>query len=306
MAKILNFGSVNIDNVFRVNDFVRPGETIVAQSVEYLPGGKGLNQSVALAQAGAEVYHAGKIGPDGEWLLDLMKRAGVHTEFVRKNGSTTGKAMIQVNHAGQNCIIVHHGANGEISKQDIDSTLQHFGKNDAVLLQNEINNILYLIDKTFYLGMKIIWNPSPFVPDMKHYPMEKISCFLLNEIEGYGLTGEQEPEKMAQALLQRNPAAQVVLTLGKGGVLYRDAQHSFRHGIYRVPVVDTTGAGDTFTGFFIAGVLGGEPVEEALRLASVASSLEVSRKGAACAIPTMREVKNAKLVLQENSNEKLI
>jgi ribokinase len=298
MPKILNFGSVNIDNVFRVDEFVRPGETIVAQSMEQLPGGKGLNQSVALAQAGAEVYHAGKIGPDGGWLLDLMEHAGVHTEFVEKTGSATGKAIIQVNNSGQNCIIVYHGANGEISKQDIDSTLQHFGKKDVVLLQNEINNILYLIDKAFDLGMEVVWNPSPFVPEMKNYPMEKISCFFLNEIEGYGLTGEKDPEKITQALLQRNPETKVVLTLGKGGVLYRDAHQTFRHGIYRVPVVDTTGAGDTFTGFFLAGITGGEKVEEALRLASVASSIEVSRKGAACAIPTMQEVRNAKLALQ--------
>lgn len=298
MPKILNYGSMNIDNVLRVEEFVRPGETIVAQSMEHLPGGKGLNQSVALAQAGAEVYHAGKIGPDGDWLLDLMEHAGVHTEFVGKAGSATGKAIIQVNNAGQNCIVVYHGANGEISKQDIDSTLQHFGPDDVLLLQNEINNILYLIDKTFEQGMKIAWNPSPFAPEMKSYPMEKISCFLLNEIEGYGLTGEQDPEKITQALLRRNPEAKVVLTLGKSGVLYRDADHSVRHGIYQVPVVDTTGAGDTFTGFFLAGITGGESIEEALRLASVASSLEVSRKGAACAIPTMQEVRSARLALQ--------
>lgn len=298
MPKILNFGSINIDNVLRVGEFVRPGETIVAQSMEYFPGGKGLNQSVALAQAGAEVYHAGKVGSDGGWLLDLMEHAGVHTEFVGKTGSATGKAIIQVNHAGQNCIVVYHGANGEISKQEIDTTLQHFGSGDVLLLQNEISNILYLIDKTFEQGMRIAWNPSPFVPEMKSYPMEKISCFLLNEIEGYGLTGEKDPEKITQVLLRRNPEAKVVLTLGKGGVLYCDANHSFRHGIYQVPVVDTTGAGDTFTGFFLAGITGGESIEEALRLASVASSLEVSRKGAASAIPTMQEVRSARLTLQ--------
>lgn len=298
MPRILNFGSINIDNVFQVGEFVRPGETIEAKSLEILPGGKGLNQSVALSRAGAEVYHAGKIGPDGQWLLDLMDGAGVHTEFVAKDGSSTGKAMIQVNHAGQNCIIIHHGANGEITKDYIDSVLEHFCPGDLLLLQNEINNILYLIDKTFELGMKIAWNPSPLSPDFRNYPLEKISVFLLNEIEGGGLTGETEPEKIAQALLKRNPNAKVVLTLGKDGVLYRDAAKICRHGIYRVPVVDTTGAGDTFTGFFLAGMLKGLSPEETLRIASVASSIEVSRKGAAVAVPAFQEVQNSRLVLQ--------
>lgn len=298
MPKILNFGSINIDNVFQVDEFVRPGETIEAKSLELFPGGKGLNQSVALSRAGAEVYHAGKIGPDGQWLLNLMNDAGVRTELVGKGGSVTGKAIIQVSRSGQNCIIVYHGANGEITKEDINAALKHFGPGDVVLLQNEIDNILYLIGKTFEQGMKIVWNPSPLSPEMKDYPLEKISCFLLNEIEGCGLTGEKEPEKIAQALLRRNPEARVVLTLGKGGVFYRDARQCLRHGIYRVPVVDTTGAGDTFTGFFLAGVLRGLPPEEALRLASVASSIAVSRKGAAAAIPTLKEVEQSELVLQ--------
>lgn len=298
MPKILNFGSINVDNVYQVDEFVRPGETIEAQSLELLPGGKGLNQSVALSRAGAQVYHAGKIGSDGQWLLDLMDGAGVHTELVSRSGSVTGKALIQVNHSGQNCIIIHHGANGEITKEDIDSVLQHFGPEDVLLLQNEISNILYLINQTFEHGMKIVWNPSPLSPEFKNYPLEKISCFLLNEIEGCGLTGETEPEKIAQALLKRNPEAKVVLTLGKGGVYYRDAHESCRHGIYRVPVVDTTGAGDTFTGFFLASMMKGLPAEEALRIASVASSIEVSRKGAAAAVPTLEEVENSQLVLQ--------
>ena len=298
MVKILNFGSINIDNVFQVDEFVRPGETIEAKSLEHFPGGKGLNQSIALARAGAEVYHAGKVGSDGKWLLELMNHAGVQTDFVKKTGSVTGKAIIQVNRSGQNCIIVYHGANGEITKQEIDLTLQNFSRGDWLLLQNEINNNLYLIDKAFHLGMKIIWNPSPFLQNLREYPMEKISCYLLNEIEGYGLTGEKKPEKIVKVLLQRNPKTKVVLTLGKEGVLYSAAYCNLRHGIYRVPVVDTTGAGDTFTGFFLACMAHGESVEEALRLASVASSIEVSRKGAACAIPTIQEVRNAKLALQ--------
>lgn len=295
MAKILNFGSLNIDNVYRLDHFVQPGETIAAESLEILPGGKGLNQSVALSKAGADVTHAGKVGPDGKWLVELLEKEKVRTELIDQTGSITGMALIQVNRSGQNCIIIHHGANAEITEEYIDSVLSQFRKGDVLLLQNEINAIPQIIDKAFDLGMVIAWNPSPMDSQILRCPLEKITYFLLNEIEGGCLTGEKDPDKIADKLLGRCPDAKVVLTLGKEGVLYRDSKKSCTHGIYRVPVVDTTGAGDTFTGFFLASILQDESVEEALRLASVASSLEVSRKGASVAIPTLEEVRNASL-----------
>ncbi|QNK39522.1 ribokinase [Caproicibacter fermentans] len=298
MPKILNFGSLNIDNVFKVDHFVQPGETMAAESLELLPGGKGLNQSVALSRAGAEIYHAGKVGHDGRWLVDLLEKANVHTELIDQTGSMTGVAMIQVNSSGQNCIIIHHGANAEITNDYIDSVLSHFHKGDMLLLQNEINAISRIISKTFELGMQIAWNPSPLDRTVFDCPFEKITYFILNEIEGFDLTGEKEPDKIAAALLKRCPNAKVVLTLGKGGVWYQDRDRVCTHGIYKVPVVDTTGAGDTFTGFFLAKILENCPVEEALRIASVASSIEVSRKGASISIPTLEEVVNSDLKMQ--------
>lgn len=298
MTKILNFGSLNIDNVYKVNHFVQPGETIAALSFDLLPGGKGLNQSVALAKAGANVYHAGKIGLDGKWLIDILDNAGVHTELIDQTGTTTGMAAIQVNRSGQNCIIINHGANAEITDDYIDYVLDHFQKGDILLLQNEINSISRIVDKAFDLGMKIALNPSPMDKSVLNCSLEKITYFILNEIEGGSLTGEKKPNQIASALLKSYPEAKIVLTLGKGGVLYQDKKISCVHGIYKVPVVDTTGAGDTFTGFFLACV-NQYPIEEALQIASIASSIEVSRKGASIAIPTLDEVKNSSLEVQQ-------
>lgn len=299
MRKILSFGSLNIDHVYQVDHFVQPGETTAALSLDLLPGGKGLNQSVALARAGAEVYHAGKIGPDGTSLVKLLADAGVHTEYIDETGSTTGMAMIQVNRAGQNCILINHGANGEISEEFINSVLSHFGKGDILLIQNEINALSSIIGKSFEQGLEIALNPSPMDSEIAKLPLGKVTWFILNEIEGESLTGEKEPEKIAEALLGKYPHSKIVLTLGKGGVLYEDAGTVCRHGIYKVPVVDTTGAGDTFTGFFLACITGGRSIEESLRLASVASSIAVSRKGAAVAIPTLEEVEKTHLEMQQ-------
>lgn len=290
MAKILNFGSLNIDYVYQVDHFVRAGETLASQGRSLFPGGKGLNQSVALAKAGGEVYHAGKIGADGKFLAALMQEAGVRTELLDQTGSATGQAIIQVNGAGQNCILLHHGANYEITGEYIERVLSQFGAGDILVLQNEINQIGTLIERAFEKGMRIAFNPSPIDSGVKAYALEKISWFLMNEIEGRELTGESEPERIVAKMAWLYPRSRVVLTIGKAGVLYQGDGAFCAHGTYRVSVVDTTAAGDTFTGFFISSVCAGKPVEEALRLASVASSIAVSRKGAAVSIPALEEV----------------
>jgi len=299
MKKIINFGSLNIDHVYTVDHFVQPGETTSAQSFELLPGGKGLNQSVALAKSGGVVHHAGKVATDGIWLIDLLENAGVQTELIDRTGTNTGTALIQVNKCGQNCIIIHHGANAEISDEYIDSTLNQFGCGDLILLQNEINSIEKIMNTAYQKGMEIAFNPSPFDDSIERLPLEKVTYFLLNEIEGFELTGETVPALIAENLLRKYPGAKIVLTLGKSGVLYRDGQQSITNGTYQVPVVDTTAAGDTFTGFFLSQVVAGCPVVEALRIASVASSIAVSKKGAAISIPTLKQVETSNLLLAD-------
>ena len=207
----------------------------------------------------------------------------------------TGHAIIQVDKKGQNCILLYGGANQEITTDYIDDVLAHFEKGDMLLLQNEINNIDYIIKKAAEKGMILAINPSPISDELVKMDLTSITYFILNEIEGNELTQETDPEKIARKMRQIYPGCVVVLTLGKQGVMYYDGTNTYTHGIYDVPVVDTTAAGDTFTGFFLSTLMQGEDVPKALEYASVASSLAVSQKGAAPSIPTMEQVKNAKL-----------
>ena len=296
--RVLNFGSLNIDYTYTLDHIVAPGETITSQKLEVFPGGKGLNQSVALARAGAPVCHAGQVGPDGEMLLQVCRESGVDVSRVRTVQTRTGNAIIQVSAKGQNSIVLYPGANREQTREQIDQVLADFGPGDLVLLQNEINLVDYIIQEAARRGMTIALNPSPFDERMLACDLGLVDLFLLNEVEGAQITGRQDPEEILAEMAARFPKAQVVLTLGKAGVCWQKGGERLRHGIYRVLVVDTTAAGDTFTGFFLGSLLRQLPVAEALRVASVASSLAVSRKGASSSIPTWEEVQQAKLELQ--------
>lgn len=288
--KILNFGSINIDNVYHVDDFVKPGETKKSLSFQVFPGGKGLNQSVALARAGAAVYHAGKVGPDGQWLADLMKTSGVDTALVEKAKCDTGKAIIQVSDTGQNAIILYEGANQEMDRKYIERVLDQFCAGDILVLQNEINHVPEMIELARQRGLKIALNPSPANEVIHQCDLSKIQWLLLNEVEGEWMTGKKEPEEICRELLKAYPDMEVVLTLGSQGVLYQSAEKKCFQKAFKVDAVDTTGAGDTFTGYFLRCVSEGETPEKALRLASKAASIAVSRAGAAVSIPYWSEV----------------
>jgi ribokinase len=295
MHRILNIGSINIDYVYDVQHFVRPGETLSAAAMDVFPGGKWLNQSMALARAGASVFHAGRTGGDGHGMVELMKRAGVNVDRVDSSGKNTGHAVIQVDDKGENCIILFGGANQEMDRPYIDKAFAGFGKNDFLVLQNEVNEIAYMVESAAAKGLYVVFNPAPFGPEVTRYPLDLIDCFVLNEIEGKGLSGKEEPAEILDEMRTRFPRASVVLTLGDDGVLYKDANVTLSHGIYDVEVVDTTAAGDTFLGYFIASLATEKAIGEALRLASIASSLTVSRKGASSSIPALTEVLSAEL-----------
>jgi len=297
MRKIINFGSINLDHVYNVENFVQPGETITVLDLHHFPGGKGLNQSIAGARSGVSVCHAGNIGEDGLELAEMLEKEGVDCRFVRKSKLNTGHAVIQVNKKGQNCILVYDGANKDMTSAFIDSVLDAGDPEDIVLLQNEINNIDYIISEAHRRGYKIALNPSPINEKILKCPLGLVDYLILNEVEGNSLTGETDEQKIITELLRRNPDARIVLTLGKKGVVYADASQQYRHGTYDVPVVDTTAAGDTFTGFFLGAVIQDLPIPEALRLASVASSIAVSRQGASVSIPGIGEVRAANLTL---------
>ena len=291
--KIVNYGSINLDHVYQVPHIVQPGETLLAGAQDLFCGGKGLNQSIALAKAGAEVCHAGVVGEDGDILLEALRSAGVDVRHVRRASGASAHTIIQVDPGGQNCIIVYSGENMRPSEADIDRILEDFSPEDAVLMQNELYNTPLMMKKAAEKGMTIIFNPSPVSAEMLGYPLESVSWFLLNEIEGEALTGESDPEKMLDCLEQKYPGSSVVLTLGRSGAWASSHGKRYFQPAFEVKAVDTTAAGDTFTGYFLAGIGSGLQIPDALRRAAFAASIAVSRKGAADSIPTVEEISRA-------------
>ena len=288
--KVLNFGSLNLDYVYQVDSILIPGETQASTGRKIFCGGKGLNQSIALAKAGVPVYHAGMIGDGGEILLETCRENHVNTEFIRQISGPCGHTVIQVDRNGQNCILLYGGANRSITKKFVDEVSVHFEKGDILLLQNEINELDYIIGKASHKEMQIILNPSPYNENLKTCDLNKVAMFLVNEIEGGQITGEKEPHKILEKFKEMYPKASVVLTLGGDGSMYQDKTGIYKQDIFKVKAVDTTAAGDTFTGYFIASVLEGMKPAEGLKMASKASSIAVSRPGAAASIPLRDEV----------------
>lgn len=288
--KVLNIGSMNLDHVYTVDHIVEPGETQSSTQLQLFLGGKGMNQSVALAKAGVEVYQGGMIGEDGGVFLDACREYGIHADYIRTVDARTGHAIIQIDKNAQNCILLYGGANQALTEAYVDEVISQFDKGDILLLQNEVNLMPYIVDRGYAQGMKIVLNPSPFDDKLKAVDMTKISLFLLNEIEGYQLTGCREPDAIINSIRERFPHAAVVLTLGSDGAVYADQSCKHFQPIFPVKAVDTTAAGDTFTGYFIAGLAQGMEIPDILRMSAKASSIAVSRAGAVPSIPYRDEV----------------
>ena len=291
--KLLDFGSLNIDHVYRLERMVREGETIAAEEYQKNAGGKGLNQAIALRKAGAEVLMAGAVGQDGGFLIDFLASQGVDTRHVRTLDAPTGHALIQVDKEGRNCIIVYGGANRLITPDMADSILGDFVPGDYVLLQNEISSIDHILRSAHQRGLRVIINPSPITQGLLHAPLHLADWLILNETEGHELSGETQADAILDKLIKRFPGCRFVLTLGEAGSIYADSSKRVKQPAFKVPAVDTTAAGDTFTGYFLESVMRGETVERALLRASKASSITVSRPGAGQSIPHASEVEIA-------------
>lgn len=297
--KILVFGSLNIDRRYMVDHFVQPGETLSSDSVGTFSGGKGLNQAIACKKAGSDVYMAGKIGTDGAFLLAELKNADVVTKHVFiDDDELSGHAIIQVDKNGQNCIILYGGTNRTITHAEIDEVLADFDKGDIILLQNEINALDYIIDKAHEKGMVVALNPSPMDDKLLSCDLSKISYFIMNEIEAAAISGQNDPDVAIATLHERYPESKIVITLGGDGSKYFDGEITHEHGIYSVKAVDTTAAGDTFTGYFLNGLMENMEPMEIMSMAAKASAIAVSRPGAADSIPTKDEVFATELELK--------
>ncbi|GHV85616.1 ribokinase [Spirochaetia bacterium] len=291
--KILVYGSLNIDLIFSLDHIVTPGETISSTSMVRSAGGKGANQAAALAKAGMSVYMAGKIGQDGQFLLDLLRSYGVNTGRVVQYEGATGQAMIQLDRNKQNSIVLFSGGNGLVTVEEIHQTIAEFSAGDFVVLQNEIVHVREIMESAKKRGLRICLNPSPCNEKIKELPLELVDMFFVNEIEGAALADlppDSAPQAALDRLVKRFPLSEIILTAGKDGAYYGHGETRARGEIINTPVADTTGAGDTFTGYFIAAREKNMPVHEALAAACKASSIAVSRKGAMESIPLAKEV----------------
>lgn len=287
---ILNFGSLNIDHVYRVDTFVLPGETKHTKSYAIHSGGKGLNQSIAAARAGSQVFHAGIAGRDGGFLVEMLQTAGVNTSLMQSSPEVSGHAIIQVADSGQNCILLYGGTNQMLTEDYVDRTLDEFGNEGFVLLQNETNLVGTIIEKAARTGLKVALNAAPYSEAVNTYPINQLDWLIVNEVEGAGIVGGAADESLLQRLAERFPQAGILLTLGsRGAQCFRDGHYASICSC-KVQAVDTTAAGDTFSGYFLSGVMQGLSLAETLRLATVASALCVQRPGAANSIPTRAEM----------------
>lgn len=291
--KVLNFGSLNLDYVYQVEHFVQPGETLSAVSQTVNPGGKGLNQSVALAKAGAEVYHAGCLGLGGEMLGELLQESGVDTRFLQFCDTIQGNAVIQVDRSGQNCILLFGGSNQRVSEEQIEKTLVFFDTGDWLVLQNEINNLPLIVEKAYSRGTRIALNPSPYNEKLSAVDFGKLEWLLVNEVELEQLSGSKQPEEAWNKIHEKYPRLNLLVTLGGDGSVAFTETETVQQAAFQAKAVDTTAAGDTYTGYFIAGLMEGCGVQESMRRASMASSIGVTRAGAAPSIPTVEEVEQA-------------
>ena len=288
--KILNFGSLNLDYIYSVAHFPRPGETLASTALEVRPGGKGLNQSIALARAGAEnVFHAGLFGSGGEALPRLLRENGVDTRFLFESEAIQGNAVIEVVPSGENRILLFGGSNRAITQKQIEETLAFFGVGDLLLLQNEINLLPEIVDLAFEKGMRIVLNPSPCDEALEAVDFSKLSWLFVNEIEAEALSGSADPDEAFAVLHEKHPALSLLVTLGAAGscAFCVSDDGIERHAEPAAPAnaVDTTAAGDTYTGYFLAALLRGESLSAAMDLASRAAALSVSSPGAADSIP---------------------
>jgi ribokinase len=255
-------------------------------------GGKGLNQSIALKKAGLDVYHAGRVGSDGQDFIDYLEKYGVRTDYLLKDmDCASGHARIEVC-KGENRIVLYGGANQLIDEKQVDETLKHFEKGDMLLLQNEISSMAYLIRKAHEKGMFIAFNTAPMNDLVFTYPLSLVDLFIVNEVEGAGLAGIEREEitDIIKGLQKKYPETKIVLTVGSRGSYFIHGDTVIHQDAYKVEAVDTTAAGDTFTGFFLASYLNDGDVKKALDLAAKAASITVTGKGAAASIPSMEEV----------------
>ena len=281
---------MHIDYVYNVKQIVKARETINALDHATNIGGKGLNQSIALARAGAKVSHVGIIGHDGAGLKNMLTDNQISTEYVDYLNQASGHAVIQVNAEGENTIIIFGGTNQKYTPELIEKALIKSEPDDIVLIQNQINDVPRILEQAKNHNRKIIFNLAPASHSMAYYPLEYVDVFVLNYQQGVILTQQETPDGILAALQRRYPQAAFVLTMGQKAVKFVDNHQRLTVPAERVPAIDTNAGGDTFIGYFLARWHLGDTIEHSLQLACRAAALCITRKGAAASIPYLHEL----------------
>lgn len=298
MSQVHAIGSLNLDYVYKVPHFLRPGETLEAAHRAVHWGGKGLNQTVAMLRSGLAVRHCGAVGVDGTPLSDFLSTEGADVSHLRVDeGAATGHTFIQVTPDGENAILYYPGTNHGVTEELVDDFLSTALEGDFLVLQNEVNGTERLIHEGKRRGLRVVFNPSPFSPELCALDLSGLYALVLNETEAAEWTGaELAPEDAAKALADKGVAV-VILTLGAKGLVWRTKEgESGSVPAFRVEAVDTTGAGDTLAGYAV-GALGAyaetgstAALVEGLRTAAAAAGLSVTKEGAVPSIPKRADV----------------
>ena len=288
MGHISVIGSCNMDLTVEADRRPQAGETVMGNRLIVSPGGKGTNQAVAAARLGMDVYMIGCVGADsyGDMMLNALRDSGVKTDYVTVLGdATTGTAHI-ILAEGDNSIIVLKGANERVTKDIVDASFNVISSSDLVMLQHEIplETVGYIIDKCFEAGVPVMLNPAPYMDIPKEW-IDKVTYITPNEHEASLMfPGESRDE----ILLSHE--GKIIMTAGGDGVLYGENGKVSHVEGFKVEVVDTTGAGDTFNGAFAVARSEGKDLKESIRFANAAAALSVGRIGAQGGMPRRKEV----------------
>lgn len=285
---IWNLGSINADNFYLLPHLPGLGETISARNFRQGLGGKGANMSVAAARAGTRVMHVGALGADGGWALERLLEYGVETAHITLMEGVTGHANIAVDLEGENNIIIFPGTNHEITEEMIGAALSEASSGDWLLMQNETNGQRFAAQTAKTLGLRLAYAAAPFDAEAVKAILDRIDLLVLNEVEAAQLRAATGGE------LRQLPVDDIVVTLGAGGCEWvsNKAHRVESYPAYQVDVVDTTGAGDTFTGYLVAGLDRGMTMPHAIDLAMRAGALMVTRHGTADVIPDLKEIRD--------------
>ena len=276
---IFNLGSINIDLIYRVSHFPAPGETLTTLDHERMLGGKGANQSIALARAGAEIRHIGATNAQDDWLRAEMRAAGVDISAVQNSQLATGHAIVTVSEDGENQIMLYPGANRAIDMAAATAQLVGGGSADWALLQNETNGADDFVAAARASGMKIAYSAAPFDAEVTARLLPQTDLLVVNAGEAEALSS------MLGTAVAKAGIPHLVITRGGDGADYTGTAGQFHSKAFDVVPTDTTGAGDCFFGFLLAAMAAGHPMQAALREASAAAAIQVTRPGAGSAIP---------------------